>query len=477
MPDTSLVNYIEIGDPPAPEMRPDTSRPLAAPPPPRLVAGTNPLDAASAEAVRQNDDAIRMVNAVVAIAPRARVSTTNLFFDAGMVQDVSAGSARRQRNIDYLALRPFRDDAEEHLATVNAEARREFKFPIATLAATAEGIFSADSLEPTGILRQNGHSVGGIPTPTAWRHIADRINAYGSPAEGLGLYLATCSPALRPDIVKAELLRAAENARDTQLQMKMATRAHPTLPGKREVYRGSSPSYAALEATTVLPALMALFPAGSGFRSEMTYNRQKCRLTIDVTMQCPIEEPGRVGEMVRVGWRLVLDDAKAGAVRVTFLVIRERCLNGSEAPAVAEVTMRHIGTTDRQMQRLMSLVGNTRELARSYTDKWASAWQDRIIDESMGRGPEAVFRALLDADLVKASGRKEQAVQSFLRAWEVEPGYSRADVVNAITRAAHDNGEWWSDLDVSEGLERAGGELLYVNNLVRRVDAAIAMAA
>jgi hypothetical protein len=55
--------------------------------------------------------------------------------------------------------------------------------------------------------------------------------------------------------------------------------------------------------------------------------------------------------------------------------------------------------------------------------------------------------------LLNASGSEPQ------RAWDVEPGYSKAAIVNAVTRAAHT--EEWRSWTTSEDLERAAGELLY----------------
>jgi len=50
-------------------------------------------------------------------------------------------------------------------------------------------------------------------------------------------------------------------------------------------------------------------------------------------------------------------------------------------------------------------------------------------------------------------------VERLQRAWDIEPGYSKAAIVNAVTRAAHT--EEWRSWQTSEELERAAGELLY----------------
>jgi len=50
--------------------------------------------------------------------------------------------------------------------------------------------------------------------------------------------------------------------------------------------------------------------------------------------------------------------------------------------------------------------------------------------------------------------------------WDVEPGYSKTAIVNAVTRAAHT--EEWRSWTTSEDLERAAGELLYRRPLAMR---------
>ncbi len=53
----------------------------------------------------------------------------------------------------------------------------------------------------------------------------------------------------------------------------------------------------------------------------------------------------------------------------------------------------------------------------------------------------------------------DEMVERLQRAWDVEPGYSKTAIVNAVTRAA--NTEEWRSWSTSEDLERAAGELLY----------------
>jgi len=55
--------------------------------------------------------------------------------------------------------------------------------------------------------------------------------------------------------------------------------------------------------------------------------------------------------------------------------------------------------------------------------------------------------------------RDRRDVERLQRAWDLEPGYCKTVIVNAITRAAHT--EEWRSWTTSEELERTAGELLY----------------
>jgi hypothetical protein len=65
----------------------------------------------------------------------------------------------------------------------------------------------------------------------------------------------------------------------------------------------------------------------------------------------------------------------------------------------------------------------------------------------------------------------DDMVERLQRAWDVELGYSKTAIVNAVTRAAHT--EEWRSWTTSEDLERTAGELLYARvwNVQRPADA------
>jgi len=97
-----------------------------------------------------------------------------------------------------------------------------------------------------------------------------------------------------------------------------------------------------------------------------------------------------------------------------------------------------------------------------FAGQWSEATLENVLDRYGCQDIEAVFRGLIFNKVVHIPGcRPEEMFERLNRAWQMEPGYSKTAVVNAVTRAAHEN-PWgkWTDV---EDLERTGGELLFAN--------------
>ncbi len=86
-------------------------------------------------------------------------------------------------------------------------------------------------------------------------------------------------------------------------------------------------------------------------------------------------------------------------------------------------------------------------------------------------GVRETVKGLLAGGLLSLPGRDlDEKADRVARAWSMEPGPTRADLVNAITRAAHEEFSWSSPWAIQE-TETQASELLYVKNLVNRVQA------
>ena len=95
-----------------------------------------------------------------------------------------------------------------------------------------------------------------------------------------------------------------------------------------------------------------------------------------------------------------------------------------------------------------------------FADKWSEATVENVLERYGVDDVATVFRALVSTRAVYVPGyASDEMVERLQRAWDVEPGYSKTAIVNAVTLAAHT--EEWRSWQTSEELERAAGELLY----------------
>ena len=107
-----------------------------------------------------------------------------------------------------------------------------------------------------------------------------------------------------------------------------------------------------------------------------------------------------------------------------------------------------------------------------FADKWSEATVENVLERYGVDDVGTIFKALVSHRAVHVPGiAADDMVERLQRAWDVEPGYSKTAIVNAVTRAAHT--EEWRSWTTSEELERAAGELLYARvwNVQRPADA------
>jgi CheY-like chemotaxis protein len=99
--------------------------------------------------------------------------------------------------------------------------------------------------------------------------------------------------------------------------------------------------------------------------------------------------------------------------------------------------------------------------------RYALARQGYVVREAR-TGAEAL-RALVDQGRIDGLTANAAAVEALLSGWSKEPGHTLADIINAVTRAAH---EAKFGLDKQEKIEKSAGELVPI--LVRSAQRALA---
>jgi Domain of unknown function (DUF932) len=152
-------------------------------------------------------------------------------------------------------------------------------------------------------------------------------------------------------------------------------------------------------------------------------------------------------------------DDGTGAIRIAAQVWRNLCRNLIIIDR-SEQTMavRHVGPNLGNI--VSSGIERALKKVSHFADRWSEATVENVLERYGVDDVATIFRALVATRAVHVAGfGPDEMVDRLQRAWDVEPGYSKTAIVNAVTRAAHT--EEWRSWTTTEDLERTAGELLY----------------
>ncbi len=269
-------------------------------------------------------------------------------------------------------------------------------------------------------------------------------------------YLSDCPPTLRAH----NFNYWNDNAQSMGKEKPAKVRTMLVKDRERTAYAVLSPQYQVRDLPECLPVFTKALESIGATGARGDYKMAGSRWSMRATFHSPISpEELRVGDIFRGAvWMSGIDDG-TGCVKVGVGVERARCCNLTTIWAKEVSGLRHNSRDfDR---RLVELMRTAVKAIEGFATKWADATRDSIFDGVWADpDPKKVFQLLVQRGLVKLTGEgKEELVEKLVRAWQVEPGFTRADVVNAVTRAAHT--ESWKSPWAQEELEAQGGQLLY----------------
>ena len=354
-----------------------------------------------------------------------------------------------------LRARPLLSDfAGEVRARVAAEGRRADKVALPTLVYGVDGRLRT----PTGI--EKG-SPGAVMTAHSFRQLLNRAGAPGYAAGYLGsdeLPGELRAPHVQHWIKRATEANTKTKTVDDVRGVLLSKRIDPAGAPGHHVYGVVSEDYARYDMDRVVADVVAACPGTA--RGSLRYDATTTRWSMDATIGADFEPV--VGDIHRVVLRIGGHDAGGGSISVQLFAERVRCLNFSKVHLSSKVKgrIRHVGSrVGAQVRALLDVQG---EALKDFADAWRDANQEGIIrDVELREQGDArkVFAALIAAGHIDAPEGEDIAVERFFTAWLKEPGYNRADFVNAVTRAAHESP--WSNPWAAEALEEQAGELLY----------------
>jgi hypothetical protein len=234
--------------------------------------------------------------------------------------------------------------------------------------------------------------------------------------------------------------------------------------GKRGVYAVLSRDYKVRDLPECQLAFRKALEKLSTSEARGEFRMAGPRWTLRATFHSALlAELARVGEVFRAAvWVAGVDDG-TGSVRVGVGVERARCVN---LTTISVQEIRGLRHNSRDFDaKLQDMLAHSVQKVAYFAEAWGEAAKQQVVEKVYDNlDPQAVFGELVRRGLVKIPGvSPEDMVERLVRAWRVEPGYARTDIINAITRAAHT--ETWKSPWVQDSLEEQAGNLVY-NKLV-----------
>lgn len=229
--------------------------------------------------------------------------------------------------------------------------------------------------------------------------------------------------------------------------------------GAREVFAVTGPRYQPFDVNLIAREVQEALH-GMEARADVVYDGYRVRINVLFHSNVPATDLV-AGEFFKAGLLIRTADDGTGSIKVDAQVWRNLCLNLIIIDQARQSTLRrrHAGMGIRDSVRLG--VQQAMESITHFTEAWGYARTSRPVEEGYASA-ETIFRALIRTEQVQAPGGEDVLVDRLLQAWSAEPGSNRADIINAITRAAHTTG--WSSPWVTEELERQAGVLLFAKD-------------
>jgi hypothetical protein len=374
----------------------------------------------------------------------------------------------------------LKDAVELFNMHVRAEQRRDVLIPIEHLAMHADGMLTGEHndkwlLEPEALVQLATRL--GVPQPSflasAWPNL--RAMVWNQMlATAMKHDKSTCPQehALRKTLDSLQTVRARLRAADG---------------GKDAVWAVLSDRYATFDVDQIAASLAKGLSQFNDARCEITYDGRSAQF--DVLFHSNVEpEKFVAGEFFKVGYRVRTSDAGGGSIKVSLLVYQNLCLNliVIDVATFVLANLRHIGSSEALASKFREAVRVGEQKIGHFLRAWNFAADDSLADTNAGRlvlsdrvrlldelptgdtFTEAellagVFSGLGKSDLVSI-GRDD--IPGLIAAHALDTSsarelvpVTRASVVNAITRYAHETVGRLNPSKQSE-LESQAGALL-----------------
>lgn len=343
------------------------------------------------------------------------------------------GRRLKEARAEFAAMPSAEGVCQQIAAAIRGERRRDKVVEARALRMRDDGAL----VGPEGnAIRMTGH---------AFRQLCTMILPTGGAA-----YLASCPASLRAHNVNF-FFGTSEEGRQCKARIRV-------IDGTPEIFAFVGAKYASHDGDRCMAQLADAIP--QGYKAEGMYDGTRWGITLVAQSDmAPV-----LGEVFKTSIRLWGTDDGTGSIGGAGAAYRPKCLNLSIFATEGARAMRRRHTGSQRSITMDVREGIARALrgVDHFRRQWTAAASIDVVEQygvSRGAsGVRAVVGALVDAEMIQATGGYNGTVDAVMRAWDKEPGYQATDVVNAVTRAAHETA--WASPWTTDDLQRQGGLLL-----------------
>lgn len=269
---------------------------------------------------------------------------------------------------------------------------------------------------------------------------------------------ATLMAAMPTDLRATVFNRMMERV-DGEHYIKLRTRSNGS---GRSLFACVGEKYSVCDADVVATALATAL-SGSGARGNVTYDPATTTLRAEATFHVDKIVDFAAGDIFKVGGVFGSNDAAGGSITGNASVWRNLCLNliiiGTASKPLFNI--QHRGSMEDMQSRLREGIRHMDEVFARFTERWGVLRQTQVQSvllwgEKFDSVPDALGYMVANGKIDKAAAR-DAMVEGLLQSYNKEPGDSLADIVNAVTRYAHEG--LLSDIK-RDALERSAGALM-----------------
>jgi len=309
---------------------------------------------------------------------------------------------------------------------------------------------------------------------TAWDRVYGALRDGGVLPDGSKL-LRVLDPATRATVFN-ERIQAMDPDKEVKLGLRKGA------DGQWSIFRVVSPRYPTDGQAPVILRALARQLRGKDFRGEVIYDPGTTTVRFNAAhMVDPVSLDPVVGDVFRAGVKGSTNDAGMGRFKIDPFAGRIVCINctvmDGYAPGYSRI---HRGSMAEAMSAAATVAQKSIDVLPVFAADWSRARQTSVADvewRKLGVGKKAAaearesvpaaLEAMVRAGKIGSGTHRDALVQHMLNAHKAEPGQGTvADVLNAVTRAAHES---MMDAIQRDILERQAGALLPV--LVKAAEA------